>query len=69
MRPVRCVEGESLDDEILTLTEVAKILRLGPKTVVRLSKERKIPAEKVGRSWRYRKSEILKFLQEKSDGS
>jgi excisionase family DNA binding protein len=58
-----------LDDEILTLTEVAKILRLGPKTVVRLSKERKIPAEKVGRSWRYRKSEILKFLQEKSDGS
>lgn len=58
-----------MDDEILTLTEVAKILRLGSKTVVRLSKERKIPAEKVGRYWRYRKSEILKFLQEKSDGS
>ena len=41
-----------------TAEEIAKVLRLHPYTVRRLSREKKIPAFKFGGQWRFRKSEI-----------
>jgi excisionase family DNA binding protein len=37
---------------LLTVMEVAKILRLHPNTIYRLMKRGEIPAFKIGQSWR-----------------
>lgn len=40
------------DDEVLTVKEAAVYLKLHPKTVYRLLKAGKIPAQRVGGAWR-----------------
>jgi excisionase family DNA binding protein len=44
-----------------TAEEIAKVLRLHPYTIRRLSREQKIPAFKFGGKWRYRKDEIYNW--------
>jgi len=56
--------GES---DILTIREVADYLRLAEKTVYRYASEGKVPGFKVGGAWRFRKSEIDKWIKEKEN--
>lgn len=51
-------------ESILTIREVADYLRVVEKTVYRLLAKNEIPAFKVGGSWRFRKSEIDKWIAE-----
>ena len=44
-------------DTLLTMKEVLSYLRVGSRTVHRLIKAGQIPAIRVGRLWRFRKSE------------
>ena len=43
--------------------EVAKLLGLHPKTVQSMARAGKIPAIRVGKFWRFRKSEIDRWLR------
>lgn len=52
-----------MSDEILTLKEVAKYLKLAEKTAYRLAAEGKLPGFKVGGSWRFRRDELEKFTK------
>lgn len=53
-----------MKDEILTLEEVAAYLRLKPQTIYTWAQEKKIPAAKLGKEWRFKKSLIDEwFLQ------
>jgi len=52
------------DDEIFTIKEVAVYLKLAEKTAYRLASEGKLPGFKVGGSWRFRKSEIDRWIVE-----
>ncbi|NOX09593.1 MAG: helix-turn-helix domain-containing protein [Gammaproteobacteria bacterium] len=52
-----------MTDEILTLKEVAKYLKLAEKTAYRLAAEGKLPGFKVGGSWRFRKDEVEKLTK------
>ncbi len=52
-----------MTDEILTLKEVAKYLKLAEKTAYRLASEGKLPGFKVGGSWRFRKDEVEKLTK------
>ena len=45
-----------------TAEEIAKVLRLHPYTVRRLSREKKIPAFKFGGQWRFDKKQIDKLM-------
>lgn len=47
-----------MTDQILTVKEVAEYLKVNERTIYRLSIEKKIPAFRVGSSWRFRKDEI-----------
>ena len=48
----------------MTLEEVAAYLRLKPQTIYTWAQEKKIPAAKLGREWRFKKSIIdVWFLQ------
>ena len=51
-----------MDNEILTIREVAEYLKLAEKTVYRIAAEGKIPGFKVGGAWRFRKDEILRWI-------
>lgn len=57
--------------DILTLEEVAEYLRLTPQTIYKWAQEKRIPAAKLGKEWRFRKSIIDRWLDEQilSDAS
>lgn len=49
--------------EIFTLDEVAAYLKVGKRTVYRLAAAKKIPAFKVGGTWRFRRQEIDQWIK------
>lgn len=49
--------------DILTIREVAEYLKLNEKTTYRLVAEGKIPGFKVGGAWRFRLSEIERWIE------
>ncbi|WP_456155018.1 methylation-associated defense system helix-turn-helix domain-containing protein MAD1 [Verminephrobacter eiseniae] len=58
-------KGETMADpegEILTLDEVAAYLKAGKRTVYRLAAEGKLPAFKLGGTWRFRRSDLDEWI-------
>jgi len=53
-----------MSDEILTVKEVAVYLKLAEKTAYRLAAEGKLPGFKVGGSWRFRKTDLQRWIDE-----
>ncbi|MGM4982423.1 helix-turn-helix domain-containing protein [Rhizobium sp. 11_C7_N12_5] len=51
-----------MDDDIITIREVAEYLRLKEKTAYALVAKGEIPGFKVGGSWRFRRSELEKWI-------
>jgi excisionase family DNA binding protein len=49
-------------DEILTIDEVARYLKAGKRTVYRLASSGKIPAFKLGGTWRFRRAELDQWI-------
>ena len=52
------------DDELLDLREVAGVLRIGRATIQRWAKQRKLPAVKVGKSYRLRRSDLESWYEQ-----
>ncbi len=57
-------EPAGADHEILTLEEVARYLRLKPQTIYKWAQEKRIPAVKLGKEWRFRKSILDRWLDQ-----
>jgi len=47
------------DDDLITATEAAKLLRLHVKRVQRLARDGKLPAVRYGRKWLFRRDELV----------
>ncbi len=56
-----------MEEDILTLEEVAKYLKLKPQTIYTWAQNGKIPAAKLGKEWRFRKSVIDKWFNRHID--
>ena len=56
--------GNGMNDEILTLKEVATYLKLAEKTAYRLAAEGKLPGFKAGGSWRFKAVDIERWIEE-----
>lgn len=50
--------------DILTIEEVAAYLRLKPQTIYKWAQEKRLPAVKLGKEWRFRRSIIDRWLDE-----
>lgn len=50
-------------NDVMTTSEVMKYLKVSRKTVLKLVHEGKITAQKVGKDFRYLKSELDRFLR------
>ena len=55
------------NDKIMTLEEVAEYLRLKPQTIYTWAQEKKIPAAKIGKEWRFKKSMIDRWFNDNID--
>jgi len=49
--------------DILTIEELSAYLRISKSTLYKLVREGKIPSQKVGRHWRFRKEAIDRWLE------
>ena len=54
-----------MNNEILTIREVAELLKINEKTAYKLAAEGKIPGFKVGGSWRFDRQEIANWIKRK----
>jgi excisionase family DNA binding protein len=51
---------------VMTIEEASKYLRIPLSSLYKLAQEGKIPCQKVGRHWRFRKETIDRWLDERS---
>jgi len=51
----------------MTLEEVADYLKLKPQTLYTWAQEKKIPAAKLGKEWRFKKSIIDEWIVQQMD--
>jgi excisionase family DNA binding protein len=56
----------SSEGEILTIKQVADYLRVTERTIYRLAAARKIPAFKVGGTWRFSRADIDSWIRQQS---
>ena len=49
-------------DDIMTVEEVAKFLKLQPQTVYKWAQEGQIPGAKLGKEWRFRRHILEEWL-------
>ena len=54
---------EKLGD-VLTIEELAAYLKIPKSTLYKLVREGKVPSQKIGRHWRFRKGAIDRWLEE-----
>ena len=53
-------------EQIFTIKELAKYLKINTVTAYRLASSGRIPGFKVGRQWRFAKDDINRWIQEKN---
>jgi len=63
------VGGEMSPETLLNVREVADFLRVNATTIYTWARQGQLPAIKVGRSWRFRQSDLETWLDENRQGS
>ena len=53
------------NDEIMTVADVARYLKLKPQTIYKWAQEGAIPAAKLGKEWRFKRSVIDAWIDAK----
>ena len=53
-------------EEIMTPSEVASLLKIHLKTVYKLAEKGIIPGNRIGRSWRFSRGDVLELVSTKS---
>lgn len=51
-------------ERLLTPSEAAAFLRIHQKTTIRMARERRIPAIRLGKHWRFRSVDLTRFAAE-----
>lgn len=54
-------------DEILTIKEVAHLLKVAEKTVYLMAQTKELPAFKVRGQWRFRREAINRWIDQQTD--
>jgi excisionase family DNA binding protein len=56
-------------DEILTLPEVAQLLKVAEKTVYTMAQKSQLPAFKVRGQWRFKRNDIDQWIEQQKAAS
>lgn len=55
-------------EEIMTPSEVAALLKIHLKTVYKLAERGVIPGNRIGRSWRFSRNDVMELVSSKAMG-
>lgn len=58
--------AKAIRDEVLTTAETCRYLKVATRTLYRYIQEKRVPAFKLGKDWRFVKSELDLWLRKKS---
>jgi excisionase family DNA binding protein len=58
-----------MQDEILTLPEVAQLLKVAEKTVYTMAQKGQLPAFKVGGQWRFKRGDLDQWIEQQKAAS
>ena len=58
-----------MSDEILTLPEVAQLLKVAEKTVYSMAQKGLLPAFKVGGQWRFKRADLDQWIEQQKAAS
>ena len=53
---------ENRNSDVLTVEEAADLLKIPRSSIYKLAQEGRIPAQKVGRHWRFHRATLLKLV-------
>ena len=53
---------ENRNSDVLTVEEAADLLKIPRSSIYKLAQEGRIPAQKVGRHWRFHSATLLKWV-------
>jgi excisionase family DNA binding protein len=53
-----------MDNEIMNLEQVIEFFGVSERTMIKLLREERIPARKIGREWRFSRTALLEWLRE-----
>lgn len=62
-----CKRSYMLHDEVLTVKDVATLLRVGTKTVYSMAQNGEIPAFKVRGQWRFSRKDIEAWIEQQKN--
>jgi len=57
--------AKSPPDAVMTITELSEYLKISRSTLYKLAQEGKLPAQKVGRHWRFHKEAVDAWLKQR----
>jgi excisionase family DNA binding protein len=57
--------AKQMQDQVMTINDLAKHLKLSTSTLYKLCAEGKVPGQKVGRHWRFHRDVIDQWLRGK----
>ena len=61
-------QGDALpNEEVLTIVEVARFLRVPKSTVYKLARAGELPASKIGKHWRFLRQDIRTWVHQRSN--
>lgn len=55
---------DKISSDVLTIEELATYLKIPKSTLYKLVREGRIPSQKIGRQWRFRKGAIDHWLED-----
>ena len=58
-----------MNEEILTVKEIAEYLKLNPITIYRWANRGEIPCFKIGDEWRFRREMIMRWIEAHENGN
>jgi excisionase family DNA binding protein len=56
-------------DSVMTITELSGYLRVSKSTLYKLAQEGRLPAQKVGRHWRFHREAVDEWLKRRVEPS
>lgn len=57
------VQSHNVKDEILTAAETCHYLKITPRTLYRYLQDRRMPAFKLGKEWRFVRSDLEQWIR------
>ncbi len=54
----------SSPDTVMTIGELSEYLKVSRSTLYKLAQEGRLPGQKVGRHWRFRKAAVIRWLDQ-----